>query len=246
MTAVGWVTTSGVGSIPYTWDSGLHVIHLTSKADSTYVDAMVIQQERQQVGGSLNGDYYATGNSLLAPSSPSSHYRSILYRSTTATVATNSDPLAGIPGSATLQAAYLYWSGWLDWEGYNPLGAHDTIILDENCSNFTPGPLTWTAGSRWTINNNRFQARGQSGSTTAQRTLTSSAIPNLGSYAGQTVVLSWSQSGSGVDSHRTMSFSNFPTVQRILGGWKPSMEPTPQRRHSLILFRSNILPTAPL
>jgi hypothetical protein len=232
MTAVGWVTTDavsiGASSVPYTWDSGLHVIQITSKADSTYVDALVIQQERQQVGGSLNGDYYATGNSLLAPSTPTSHYRSILYSSTSATVATNSDPLAGIPGSGTLQAAYLYWSGWIDWEGYNPLGAHDTIILDENCSNFTPGPLTWTAGSRWTISNNSFRAQGQSGSTTAQRTITSSAIPNLGSYTGRTVVLSWTQSGSGVDSNDYVFFklSNGTTDTGWLEAFHGTNSPT--------------------
>lgn len=196
--AIGWVTTSDPGV--YAWDADTHVVALTSKAATTYIDAIVIRQETRQLGASVNGDYYATGNSLLSPTTNQA-YRDRFYSSSSAIV-TNSN----IPANAKVEAVYLYWSGWIDWHGYNPLGAHDTTIFEEICDNFTSPPVSWAAGSRWTINNGRFQGRGQSGSTEAQRTITSSAIPNLGSYAGQTVVLSWTQTGYGIDSNDYLYF----------------------------------------
>ncbi len=200
--AVGWITTSGVASIPYAWDASTHVLQLSStsvSSSATKIDSLLIHQDARPIGGAVNGDYYATGGSILGGNT-SMH--DALYNSTTAVVATTSDPLTGVPSNGTLAAAYLYWSGWIDWNGYNPYGASDITISPPDIENgvsfsASPGP-TWTNGSKWSANyslssNPVFKVTGTTtGTGDATGTLTSASI-DLSAYAGKTVNLYWDQ-----------------------------------------------------
>ena len=203
--AVGWLTTSGVASIPYSWDASTHVMKLTSTSVSsrvTTIDALVIHQDARPIGGAVNGDYYATGGSILM-GNVNTHDQ--LYNSTTAVVATSADPLSGVPSNGTLAAAYLYWSGWIDWNGYNPNGASDLTItppgIEDGVSfSASPGP-NWTAGSKWSANfslsgGRVFKTTGTTTGTSDGTGTLTSAITSLSTYAGKTVNIYWDQARS--------------------------------------------------
>ena len=205
--AVGWVTTSGVSSIPYAWDATTHVMELTStsvSSSATTIDSLVIHEDARPIGGAVNGDYYATGGSVLGGDAS---YHNQLYNSTTAVVSTTSDPLTGVPSTGTLAAAYLYWSGWIDGGGtypggtvsYNPYGANDVTLSPPDTEDgvsfsATPGPV-WTNGGAWTANFNNtgssrvFKTVGVTTATGASY-LTSAIIP-MASYVGKTVNISF-------------------------------------------------------
>ena len=165
------------------------------------------------MGGSVNGDYYATGNSLITPTGSLGTFRDRLIKESTATVATDdtTNPTSGIPANATIEAVYLYWSGWIDGtnsNGYSPLGASDItdVILEDGASfAYAAGPPVqplWTNGSRWAVSSNQFRLTGSSSaSTAAQRTIASRAGDiKLAAYTGRVVILSWSQTSSGLES----------------------------------------------
>ncbi|MDV2989696.1 MAG: hypothetical protein P3T54_06085 [Dehalogenimonas sp.] len=188
---VGWVTTDDDDL--FAWDADVHVIALTSKASSTYIDAIVIRQETRQLGESVNGDYFATGNSLLSPTSNQA-FRDRFYGASGTEVAAND-----IPAGAKIEAVYLYWSGWIDWHGYNPYGSSDTVLSPpgiETASSWTSSAWpTWSNGSRWIISSGQFRARGGSYSE-SQLTLTSGVV-DLSSYSSDTVYIYWNQSEGG-------------------------------------------------
>ncbi|ADJ26517.1 hypothetical protein Dehly_1225 [Dehalogenimonas lykanthroporepellens BL-DC-9] len=185
--AVGWATTDNDDL--FAWDADVHVIALTSRATSTYVDAIVIKQETRQLGESVNGDYFATGNSLLSPTSNQA-FRDRFYSSSGTEVEAND-----IPSGAKIEAVYLYWSGWIDWHGYNPYGSSDTVISPpgiETASSFSSSDWpTWSDGSRWSISSGQFRARGGNYSE-SQLTLTSGAI-DLSAYSSDTIYIFWNQ-----------------------------------------------------
>jgi hypothetical protein len=125
---VSWINTSGVGSIPYAWDADKKVYGITSTATDpgpgattgkqTIVDAYLIKTETRQLGTAISGDYVAIGNSLMLPNpnnSPSEDWRSRLLKESDATIQdSNSSGSGYIPLGATVEGAYLYWSGWID------------------------------------------------------------------------------------------------------------------------------------
>ena len=117
--ALSWVATSGVSSewerdFYLSWDADLKPYRITSLAGGTIAEAYAIKTELRKLGSAVEGDYCAVGNTLMTNTTGDREYRSILYEKSSATV-TNSK----IPASATVEAAFLYWSGWIDFHYCN-------------------------------------------------------------------------------------------------------------------------------
>jgi hypothetical protein len=119
-----WIDTTGVPgtSYSYSWDDSIRLYKIVSRAGGIEIDAYGAKTKFRKLKTAVSGDYYGTGNSLIGGMEDGDnniHY--LLYRSTSATVNTNdNDDTAGIPSDATIDAAYLYWTGWIDWNTYNP------------------------------------------------------------------------------------------------------------------------------
>jgi hypothetical protein len=130
---VSWIKTTGTGvsSIPYAWDADKRVYGINSVAKdnpdtgkNVTVDAYALKTDPRELGSGTSGDYVAIGNSLMmpdpnnSPSDPNQDWRSRLLKESSATInsysGTGEVPLGYIPANATVQAAYLYWSGFID------------------------------------------------------------------------------------------------------------------------------------
>jgi len=136
--ALSWINTDTDlgGGLTYTWDADTKVYKLLSTAtDATEkqveVEAYAAKVEMRQLGTAMSGDYVAVGNFLLKPSGTTGvdrEYRDQLYLQNDATIQNSSSSGAGyIPPGATVEAAYLYWSGWIDyhywyWKTTTPQG----------------------------------------------------------------------------------------------------------------------------
>lgn len=102
------------------WDTSIKLFKITSEATdpgsdkSTTVTTASAKKEFQQVGGGINGDYSATGNTLMRDDGGTSGRRERLYLETSAT-------LSGIPSDAQIERIFLYWSGWKckPWYAWN-------------------------------------------------------------------------------------------------------------------------------
>jgi hypothetical protein len=109
-------------SYSYSWDDSIRLYKIVSRAGGIQIDAYGAKTKFRKLKTAVSGDYYGTGNSLIGGTEDGDnniHY--LLYRSTSATVTTNDvDDTLGIPSDATIDAAYLYWTGWIDWNTYDP------------------------------------------------------------------------------------------------------------------------------
>jgi len=122
--AVSWIETSG----GYTWDADVKVYKISSTATDpntgkqTTVESYSSKIEVRKLGSAFSGDYVAAGNSLLTPTG-NVNYRNWLYMQSSATIRSG-DPEEHpgepgyIPPDATMEAAFLYWSGWIDFHYY--------------------------------------------------------------------------------------------------------------------------------
>jgi hypothetical protein len=119
-----WVETSVVPgtSYSYSWDDTVRLYKIVSRAGGIQIDAYGAKTKFRRLKTAVSGDYYGYGNSLITGmehGDDNMHY--LLQRSTSFTVVTNAnDDTLGIPSDATIDAAYLYWTGWIDWNTYNP------------------------------------------------------------------------------------------------------------------------------
>jgi len=114
--AVSWIDTIGVGGIDYTWDADVEVYSITSIAggeNGIEVEAYAAKIEMRKLGSAVSGDYSAVGDTLLTHTG-SNRYRNQLYMQSDA-AATSGSGEGQIPTTATVEAAYLYWSGWIDF-----------------------------------------------------------------------------------------------------------------------------------
>ncbi len=121
--ALSWIDTTGVSGIDYTWDADKKIYEVDSTAtDATgkdlEIEACTVKMETRQLGSSISGDYIAIGNSLLTPTGDV-NYRNRLYEGSSATIPTDS-----IPAGANVEAAYLYWVGWIDYHYWQATSYH--------------------------------------------------------------------------------------------------------------------------
>jgi len=171
--AVAWITTSGVGDIPYSWDADRQVYAMTSVADDTTVEAYTIKSEVRKLGSMVTGDYKAIGNSLMTASGDP-RWRDTLLDESDAQV-------SDIPADAEVDAAYLYWSAWISGE----LTDGDVVYFN-GCDSYD----IWINGNRWTIfADDEF--RGHGGGPDAERYLTLANSVDLSEYVGQVVTIMW-------------------------------------------------------
>jgi hypothetical protein len=118
--AVSWISYSTDSDDFTTWDADVKVYKISSTATdpdtgtNTTVESYTSRVEMRKLGSAVSGDYVAVGNSLLTPTGDV-NYRDQLYMQNSATIQSDDPDGAGyIPPDATVQAAFLYWSGWID------------------------------------------------------------------------------------------------------------------------------------
>jgi len=191
--AVSWIDTSGavIGPETYTWDADVKIYKILSVAGGCEVEAYASKIEVRKLGAAISGDYHAIGNTLMTSSGYPyyPYYRNRLYKESSATVAAGD-----IPSNAVIEAAWLYWSGWIEGED-----GDEEEVWSDNCDDFAD----WNYGNRWSIEppwgwgNKEFE--GQGGGSGADRTLTmhihdtSNHCLDLSPYSGQEVTVSWLQ-----------------------------------------------------
>jgi hypothetical protein len=197
--AFSWVKIQSM-DVALCWDVDLKYYQITSTAmNDTYdppkqitVEAYAAENELRDMGTSVSGDYRAIGASLMIDANHDGYYRDTLLSENDATV-------SDIPTGTHVEAAYLYWSAWLEGDG-------DSVYpFPDYCSNFN----NWTHGDRWVPDpsppNVQRRFKGQGGSTDGARTLTM-FIPDtvsldLSPYVDYDLVrVTWNQdASSGVD-----------------------------------------------
>ncbi len=203
-TAVSWIATDldltqgGTPAVTYTWDAGTKIYHINSIAGSTQVEAYTAKSELRTLSTGMAGDYYATGGTLMA-STDDMRYREMLFKESAGTVKTDTDPKKGIPADATVEAAYLYWSGWYT-------GGIPTQIWSDSCSSFG----NWTVGSNWSANSTypgSFQYHDNGGSSTTRYYLTLTNSLNLTGKTGAKVSWQhWERDGNQLEDSDALRF----------------------------------------
>jgi len=189
--ALAWTTTSEVAGVDFAWDADVRVFQVQSTATSpatgshTVIDAYTARGEIRRISAAIPGDYYATGNSLITSTDSNDDYRNRLMKESSATIPTDDSGNGGIPTQGIPEAAYLYWTGWIDWHGYDP----EPIFYD-NCSDMSD----WVPVDRWTLSSGTFRGRGTPLPNIDARTLMKNPSLDLSAHAAETVTISWDQS----------------------------------------------------
>jgi hypothetical protein len=112
--ALSWIDTS----MGYTWDADIKIYKVSSTAtdpntgSQTTVEGYSSKAEMRKLGSALSGDYHAIGATLMtatATTGDEKKFRNRLFKESSATMAEGD-----IPSNAIIQAAWLYWSGWIE------------------------------------------------------------------------------------------------------------------------------------
>jgi len=184
VSAFSWVV-SRRNDVYISWDTDIKLYQITSQATDAVsskiitVEAYATKNEMRELGSATLGDYCAGGGTLLE-ATDDERYRDRLYMQSDATITTG-DTEGQIPATATVQAAYLYWSGWIDhhyqywnevkklWEWreiaelkYDPKKSLIDLVENEAKVNrvlFGSGaPLTEITADEWQVMENEDQA----------------------------------------------------------------------------------------
>jgi hypothetical protein len=145
--AIGWVQTSGVSDIPYSWNADVRAFKITSQCGDTSVESYIVKNELRDLGSTISGDYYATGNTLMRDAhSDSGHIRDTWVN---ATDHSSSVTVSAIPSTGDVAAAYLYWTAW----------ERDNFL--DLCANLN----NWHTGSSnvWAVSSSEFRGQYASG-----------------------------------------------------------------------------------
>ena len=193
-----WIDTTGVPNTnppySYSWDDSIHLYKIVSEAGDIQIDAYGAKTKFRRLKSTVSGDYYGTGNSLITGmEDPYNNVHYLLHRSTQATVATDdNDDTLGIPSDATVEAAYLYWTGWIDWNTYNPPDSGNQI-------RYPSGDISYSG--TWTPSSNRYQQ-----------------VDEQGAHDGDSTYLLLSSSGGGNALFSFPAFNvNVPSGEAIRG-----------------------------
>jgi hypothetical protein len=197
--AVSWIKTTGVTGLSYCWDSEVRVfgIYSTSKkadgSEDTTVETYVAKSELKKMNKAMNGDYFATGGSLMIDTNSDSirdtKQDSQAPVSTPTLVVATPTPIYadnGVPEDANVAAAYMYWASWYRTE----YGRMSVLFIDDT-SAFTD----WTAGDDWGVNAATNFTGHNSNDNESSRTLEKTSSIDLHSYSGSEYIttLSWEQ-----------------------------------------------------
>ena len=161
-TALSWVTDVSNSSFPYsyTWDLSTKVHLITADAGNTEIQCYSPKSGTILPAGE-SGDYYATGSAAMMPTNDVA-YRDLLLTSSNAN--TGASPTYAIPTDAQVNAAYLYWSGWVQnyangifWDQCEVTpGSSATLGISPNTVTVTSNWITGGAAN-WTAPNNISQ-----------------------------------------------------------------------------------------
>lgn len=176
--AFSWVLATSNGDFIGSWDADVKVYRMTSEAtnpetgNTTTIEAFTTKNEARLLASTIEGDYSATGNTLMINQFPDwgGPRRDTLWSESDATI-------SNIPPDADIVHAFLYWSGW-----------YDLTIFEDGCYNFN----NFDNEGSWSISASRF--RGHNNGNTY---LTLSSSLDLSQYAGNTVNISWDHSEAG-------------------------------------------------
>jgi len=118
---VSYVAPVNFASTSYTWGADVKVYKITSTATDpetgkqTTVESYTSKVELRKLGSAISGDYVASGNTLMVATTHI-EYRDTLYEQSSCTFQSSNPSAPGyIPPDATVGAAFVYWSGWIDW-----------------------------------------------------------------------------------------------------------------------------------
>ena len=194
--ALAWMTTTGISDDLYAWDADVRVFRLDSTAEdtdagtSTTVEAYTAKSEIRRLTSAIAGDYFATGSSLIEPTG-SDRYRDLLYKESDATISTDDTGETGIPTQAIPEAVYLYWTGWIDWHGYDATGDETTVFFDECTWSAWGGDGfdNWNQGSSWGLSQQYTAFYGSGGS--GWDTVITLDTQDLSAHTDETVMVSW-------------------------------------------------------
>lgn len=206
--ALSWIETSGVGDIPYAWDADVRIFHINSKADGdqdgdydddTIIDAYALRSEMREISSSALlgvGDYRAIGNTLMVDNDPQ-HTPPKLDELLNYSDATVND----IPENAQVEAAFLYWSGWVE-------EADEDNPFEDDCHDMSD----WIPGADWQLyytgmgGDRCFRGHHQSGGS-QRRYLTMQDSVDLSSYPAGSVKIQWEQwTGGQIDANDCLLF----------------------------------------
>jgi hypothetical protein len=217
--AVAWINTNldlG-GGLTYTWDGDKKVYQITSTAGNTTIDAYTVKSELREMAAAIQGDYYATGNTLMRDA----HYDSYHIRDTwlasdhssSNDVPQESSPGAGdgVPQDGEVEAAYLYWTSW--WDDSNKLYPFsDTCTTYNNWDRSGSSPYSNTS---WGGDGNVFSGHFGTGSLDSFRYLTlKDGVIDMSPYAQGLVTVSWDQGVTLVSAGFSDSCYNFNNWNR--------------------------------
>jgi len=146
------IPASGTGSITMA-----HAVGGIVAYDATSVDTYIAKSELRKIGGAMNGDYYATGNSLMEDPG-STGVKSNKVNSSAIVAAPNPDGADnGVPDDANVSASYLYWGTWYmsdNWATQNSISSSNYsqrchTLFTDTCSDLYGGTALVYGGSSW-------------------------------------------------------------------------------------------------
>jgi hypothetical protein len=184
--AIGWIKSSGVADIPYSWDISNMIYKIDATAGSTTVESYVARAQTQILADTTGGDYCVTGGSLMNDSNLYDNQRDSVKSSSSNSIQarpqgdTSSNK---IPSDADILFARLYWSGWL-----NQSRSSGTVT---NLDDFS----LWTqTGSNWSGSGSSqpFSGKYISGADSTRYLKLSNSL-NLNGVAAGKARLTWTQ-----------------------------------------------------
>jgi hypothetical protein len=151
--AVAWIKTSGNTAVPYAWDASTTIIKTTATAKKgsdvgTTIDSYMSHSELPQMQTAQAGDYIAIGKTMMSNfdnTVKSSNQRELLLTH-------NSDSITSLTTDSNVEAAYLYWDGWLHEPAPDTLGKQTFSVAQfyDNCNDDTDSnPLCAWQSKAW-------------------------------------------------------------------------------------------------
>jgi Tfp pilus assembly protein PilX len=196
---VSWIDTdvTFAGGLSYSWDGDQKVFQILSTAGDTTVEAYTIKSELRMMAAAIQGDYYATGNTLMYDSNNDYYHIRDTWtssdHSSSSTISAESPTGAanGIPSDAKISRAFLYWTSWYDDNNI-------TTPYSDSCANYnnwSRSGITPYVDTAWGGSGSGFSGHVQGTGNDAYRSVTLNTL-NLTPYNTGRVTVSWDQEAS--------------------------------------------------
>jgi len=209
-----WMVVRTGGKEYLCWDVDVKFYNIESQATtvdtgkSTLVNTYMSMEEFRKHGGAVQGDYFAMGGTLMTATGSGSdiRFRNRLFKESSAIIGQDDIPL-----NATIKAAWLYWSGWIEE------ASQQVIVFEDDCADFND----WIPGSDWGIASGSF--RGHHIGNDPDRALKMHTDQDLSAYSGQSVTISWQQWENGdLESDDCLRYAFSNDGGSTWGNWNPA------------------------